>query len=150
MYLTQKTTPVLNAFQNHLTINSNIPPEVPLFAWETTNGWAPMTKAWFMEHCNQVWQLEGQYHIKKGPPNYPLTGLGECKGHTFRIGSTTHLLLLGVEPMIVMVIGRWSSKVFLGYWCNCNEILAMFVRFSMDSLQSVITTMSNFKATLLS
>ena len=52
--------------------------------------------------------------------------------------------------MIVMAIGRWSSKAFLGYWHNCNEILAMFVGFSMDSLQSVITTMSNFKATLLS
>ena len=75
--------------------------------------------------------------------------MGERKGHTFRIGGTTHLLLLGVEPMIVMVIGRWSSKAFLGYWRICNEILAMFVGFSMDSLQSVITTMSNFKATLL-
>lgn len=59
------------------------------------------------------------------------------------------MLLLGVDPNIVMVIGGWTSKAFLEYWRQSDEILAMFVGFAMSSYQSVITTMANFKANLV-
>jgi len=78
----------------------------------------------------------------------PPLDLGERIGHAFWIGGTTHLLLSGVELLVVMAIGCWSSYALLGYWRNCDEILAMFISFSMDSFQSTITTMSNFKAML--
>jgi len=50
--------------------------------------------------------------------------LSSIKGHRFRIGGTTHLLLIGVDPWIVMVQGRWSSHSFLGYWRKCEEIFS--------------------------
>jgi len=32
------------------------------------------------------------------------------RGQSFKIGGTTHLLLLGIDPWIVMVQGRWGSQ----------------------------------------
>ena len=38
------------AFQNHLTINSNVPDNAPLFTFETESGsHASMTRKWFLE-----------------------------------------------------------------------------------------------------
>jgi hypothetical protein len=39
----------------HLDVNANIPSHAPLFSFETANSWAPMTKTWFMDHCNKIW-----------------------------------------------------------------------------------------------
>ncbi|TFK16572.1 hypothetical protein FA15DRAFT_548136, partial [Coprinopsis marcescibilis] len=60
-----------------------------------------LTKAHFLERCNQIW-----------------TGLGYLRitGHSFRIGGTTELLLAGVPPDVVKAMGRWSSDSFLKYW----------------------------------
>ena len=99
---------------------------------------------------SKVYFKVGNYSLFPVNEIWNLEGLGECKGHAFRIGGTMHLLLLGVDPRIVMAIGRWSSKAFLRYWRNCDKILVMFVGFSMDSLQSVIMTMLNFKAMVMS
>ncbi|KAF5381009.1 hypothetical protein D9615_003938 [Tricholomella constricta] len=53
--------------------------------------------------------------------------LGACSferisGHCFRIGGTTHLLLAGVPPDIVKLMGRWSSDAFLRYWRSLEVI----------------------------
>jgi len=129
-------TSAIEALENHLIINAAVPGEAPLFAWESADGsYRPMTREWFMSRCNEIWQIEG---------------LGSLLGHGFRIGGTTHLLLLGVDPTIVMALGRWTSKAFLAYWRQCEQILAMFIGFSLDSRSSVIQIMSNFRATLLS
>jgi len=83
------------AFEHHLVANKNVPRDAPLFAFETADGgWAPMKKDWFTECCNEIFET---------------AGLGSVKGHGLRIGGTTHLLLLGIDPWIVMVQGRWSS-----------------------------------------
>jgi len=58
-----------------------------------------MHRNWFLAHCNEISAF-----------------------HSFHIGSTTHLLLLGVNPFIVMVQGRWTTNSFLDYWQNCREI----------------------------
>ena len=91
-----------------------------------------MRHDWFLARCNKVWAKDG---------------LSSIKGHGFRIGGTTHLLL-GVNPWVVMVQGRWSSQAFLGYWCKCKEIL-LFVSFSFQSHDSILTTMYSFKKRLL-
>lgn len=36
-------------------------------------------------------------------------------GHCFRIGRTTHLLLQGVPPDVIKLMGRWTSDAFLHY-----------------------------------
>src|SRR5882724_2667992 len=119
------------AFEHHISSNTNLPSDAPLFAFETAGGsWSPLKRAWFVDRCNEIWSTKG----------YPTT-----TGHGFRIGGTTHLLLLGVDPWIVMVQGRWSSQAFLGYWRRCEEILPMFIGFSFQSHDSILLSMSSFK-----
>ncbi|KAF8587604.1 hypothetical protein K439DRAFT_1337715, partial [Ramaria rubella] len=74
----------ISALEHHLVVNSNIPHNTPLFAWHTaTDTWEPMTKEWFMNHCNNIFH---EHHLQV------------MDGHSFRIGGTTWLLLLGVNP----------------------------------------------------
>src|SRR5882724_47271 len=122
------------AFKHHLASNTNIPPSAPLFMLETSDGsWAPMKRAWFLGRCNKVWEQEKLISVK---------------GHGFHISSTTHLLLLGIDPGVVMAQGRWSSQLFLLYCRQCEDILALFIRFSFQTHESILTTMSSFKAKL--
>jgi hypothetical protein len=53
-------------------------------------------------------------------------GLPTMQGHTVRIGGATQLLLHGVKPLVVKVMGRWSSDAFQTYWRNIAVILAKF------------------------
>jgi|SRR5882724_9351323 len=118
------------AFKNHMRINSCAPPMAHLFAFESSTGSFPaMCKTWFML-CNEIWHAQD---------------LGPMYGHSFRVGSTTHLLLLGVDPFIVMVQGRLKSSAFLEYWQNCEEIIPTFIGFSLNSKSSVISGMATFK-----
>jgi hypothetical protein len=49
------TNPI-SAFTSHLRHNSNIPDNAPLFAFRMADyNWAPMTKPWFLERCNEIW-----------------------------------------------------------------------------------------------
>ena len=88
-----------------------------------------------MDRCNEIWLEED---------------LASAKGHGFHIGGTTHLLLLGMDPWVVMVQGQWSSQSFLGYWHKCEEILSLFIGFSFQSHESILSTMSSFKTHLTS
>ena len=95
----------LAAFHNHCVLNASVPSNVHLFAFETVDGsWAPVRRSLFMDRCNEVWSNSSISHLT---------------GHSFCIGGTTYLLLLGVNPSIVMVQGRWKSDTFLAYWRNC-------------------------------
>src|SRR5882724_12048258 len=118
------------AFENHIVANGDIPPSTPLFSFETADkSWSPMRHLWFMEQCNEIWLKEG---------------LSSAKGHGFCIGGTTHLLLLGTDPWVVMVQGQWTSQSFLSYWRKC-KILSLFIGFSFQSCESILSTMSSFK-----
>lgn len=46
-----------------------------------------------------------------------------CKATHSGFVGTTHLLLPGVDPFIVMVQGRRSSHASLAYWRRCEEII---------------------------
>ena len=123
------------AILNHRSMNSNVPLATPLFAFEMDTGrFAPMRHTWFLDCCNEIWTDE---HLE------PLNG------HAFRIGGTTHLLLLGVDPLIVMVQGHWRSSTFLEYWQHCEEILPTMIGISLHSQSLIISTMSAFKQSLL-
>ena len=106
------TNPI-TAFKNHMDRNPGIPNNAPLFAFRTADlGWAPMTKLWFMERCNEVWKT---------------AGMESLAGHSFRIGGTTHLLSMGIDPWVVMVIGRWTSTAFVHYWRKIENIIPRFI-----------------------
>src|SRR5882724_5578690 len=118
-----------------MATNTNIPTYAPLFAFKTArNSWSPMKYMWFLDRCNEIWHEEG---------------ISSALGHGFLIGGTTHLLLFGVDPWIMMVQGCWMSQSFLSYWGKCKEILCLLIGFSFQSHNSILTTMSTFKSRLL-
>ena len=123
------------AVRNHLEVNHNLPPTVALFAFENELGkHVPMTWSWFMDQCNEVWALSGKQSMT---------------GHSFCIGGTMHLLLIGVDPFVIMVQGHWKSLAFLKYWRNCKEIIPTMIGLSLDTCSLILTSMSSFKCCLL-
>lgn len=56
-------------------------------------------------------------------------------GHCFRIGGTTHLLLAGIPPDIVKMLGRWASDAFLRYWRHIEIIAPLYVEFLTPIMQ---------------
>jgi len=120
----------INAFEHHLTSNPLVLDGAPLFSWQTANGgWCPMKKGWFMDRCRGIWEKES---------------LDLLDGHSFRIGGTTHHLMSGVDPWVVMVISQWSLDTFLTYWCKVEEILPNFISKAYDSVESLTSHMSQF------
>ncbi|KAJ7893702.1 hypothetical protein B0H14DRAFT_2334758, partial [Mycena olivaceomarginata] len=93
-----------------------------LFAYATRTGWAHLTRSDFLGRCNEIWLA---------------AGMGALNGHGFRIGGTTHLLLHGVDPWIVMKQGRLTSAAFLLYWHNVEEILPLFIGDSLDTFTTL-------------
>jgi hypothetical protein len=50
----------LKAFDNHLLVNTTVPANVQLFAFQAPDGsWAPMTKTWLMKRSTQIWDAAG-------------------------------------------------------------------------------------------
>ncbi|KAG1718865.1 hypothetical protein EDD22DRAFT_941011 [Suillus occidentalis] len=121
----------LTALLLHLSASSTIPAHAPLFAFETSDtSWSPMTKPWFLKHCNNVW-------VTAGHPHMP--------GHAFRIGGATELLLEGVPPDIVAMQGRWKSRAFLDYWCKIESILPLFISTAITSPTALLHLQSVMK-----
>ncbi|KAF8573067.1 hypothetical protein K439DRAFT_1376608, partial [Ramaria rubella] len=105
-----------------------------LFAWHTAaDGWELMTKEWFMNRCNDIFRDHGLQIMDR---------------HSFCIGGTTWLLLLGVDPWIIKVIGRWSSAAFLTYWCKIECILPNFISDAYQAVQTLSSCMSRFVSSL--
>ncbi|THH17690.1 hypothetical protein EUX98_g9078 [Antrodiella citrinella] len=127
-------TSAITALRHHQNANHAVPSSAPLFAFETADqqGWAPMTKPWFLDRCNEVWND---------------AGLELLTGHCFRIGGATELLLRGTHPDIVATQGGWKSRAFLEYWRKIESILPLFISQSFDKsrLQLVQTSMDAFK-----
>src|SRR5882724_4562343 len=89
-------------FRNHWLINNHVPPHAHLFTFETeASSFSSIKKTWILLRCNEIWSA---------------CGLQALDGHSFHIGGTTHLLLMGVDPFIVMVQGQWKPTAFLKYW----------------------------------
>lgn len=115
----------LDALKNHLKINVAVPSHAPYFAYETSSGFAPLTRDWFMARCEAVWHA---------------AGLPLLQGHAFRIGGATELLLRGVHPDVVAVQGQWKSKSFLEYWRKIEGILSLFISHSFHGARAALTT----------
>ncbi|KIY52607.1 DNA breaking-rejoining enzyme, partial [Fistulina hepatica ATCC 64428] len=100
------------ALEHHLLCaNLNLPPHAPLFAFKDTSdaqGFTPLTKTAFLDRCNEIWTAAGHTALN---------------GHSFRIGGTVELLLMGLDPRTVALTGGWSSLAFLLYWHQLDEII---------------------------
>jgi len=122
------------AFKNHLRINGHVPLAAHIFTFETDSGsFDPMHMKWFLD--NEIWSS---------------VLLSPLSSHSFRSSGTTHLLLLGMDPFIVMAQGHWKLTAFLEYWCLCEEIIPTFIGFYLQSQVSLLSTMGLFKKQLVS
>ena len=109
-----------------------MPPDAPFFTFETSEGWAPLTKDWFMGRCNEVWKA---------------AGFEELMQHGFRIGDATDLLLRGTPLDIIMVQDRWvSAHSFVLYWRKIEDILPLFLSctFVIDHMTQLTSSMKDF------
>lgn len=112
------STDPINALVTHQNMNKEIPLDAPLFSYRTNSGWLPLTKPTFISGCNDIWS-------QNSFPAMP--------GHAFRIRGTTELLLQGVNPDIIAVQGRWTSRAFLDYWRCIETILPLFISSLVDT-----------------
>lgn len=135
--LTENSDPTnpVTALVNHREMNRAVPSHAPMFAFESTGtseGWAPMTRDWFLGRCNEIWSV---------------AGLENLTGHCFRIGGATELLLRGTHPDIVATQGGWKSKAFLEYWRKIEQILPLFISdtFRQSRVQLLSNTMDDFR-----
>lgn len=112
----------LPILESHLRINRPSPVD-PLFSFREDQSCRRLilSKKAFLQRCNQVWQAHG----------FP-----QIKGHSFRIGGTSELLLAGVHPDVVRKMGRWSSDHFLRYWRGNQGINEKHVVNVLSSMRS--------------
>jgi hypothetical protein len=108
------TCPV-DALFHHLSDN-RIEDGVPLFTYTSSK---PGTVGQRLAMSKKAWRKRLDELLTEA-------GLPTMQGHTVRIGGATQLLLDGVEPLVVKVMGRWSSDAFQTYWRNVGAILAKF------------------------
>jgi hypothetical protein len=95
--------------KHHLNVTKDAPANYHLFLYQDDDGdWCPMVKKAFIARCNGIWTL---------------LGMLEVYGHSFRIGGSKELLLGGVPPHVVAMVGCWKSMTFLTYWHNVSEII---------------------------
>ncbi|KAJ7677321.1 hypothetical protein B0H17DRAFT_945074, partial [Mycena rosella] len=105
---------LIKAIENHLFVNS-IPDNLPLFSHRNRAGrLICLTRKKFMLCCNVIWAALG----------YPVS-----MGHNFRISSTTELLLAGVSPAVIQVMGCWKSDAFLVYWCRLDLLAPLHTKY---------------------
>ena len=96
---------LISLLKNHIHISS-IPRDGLLFSFRESDNLIVLDKAFFLRHCNDVWQLLGH-------PRFT--------GHSFCIGGTTKLLI-GIPPDVVRVTSCWSSESFLRYWRSLEDL----------------------------
>lgn len=65
--------------------------------------------------------------LRRISPILKQNNLPRITGHCFRIGDTTNLLLQGIPPDVVKLLGRWTSDSFLRYWRSLELIAPMWL-----------------------
>lgn len=83
-----------------------------------------------MRRCDDIWKK---------------SGMSSIKGHAFRMGGATELLLWGIHPDIVQVQGYWKSQAFLEYWRKTETVLPLFITNSFRTSRATRLTHSDSK-----
>lgn len=106
-----RTDPIA-ALEKHMRINK-LSSHHPIASYRDAQGKVKaLTKQRFLRRCNSIWK---RYKIRR------------ITGHSFRIGGTTHYLLVGVNPEVVKTFGRWSSNAFLRYWRSLDALASRHI-----------------------
>lgn len=116
----------LAALDNQLSVNRP-GADSHLFGYTEGGAFLPLTKRKFLAVCNAVWS----------PHGFP-----SISGHCFRIGGTTEMLLRGVPPHLVQMLGRWRSDAFLRYWRTLENIAPAHVELLGDRRPSLPTSLA--------
>jgi hypothetical protein len=103
----------VGALLAHIECN-NVLQDEPLFSYWSSQGHMVLTKRIFLNQCNEIWSS---------------CGLSVVSGHSFRIRGTTELLVSGVHPDVVRMMGRWSSDSFLKYWRSLDRVAPRHAEF---------------------
>lgn len=53
----------VSAFEHHLHLSRSLPLDAPLFAYQTTAGWAYLTREHFMSRCREIWRSAGSFSV---------------------------------------------------------------------------------------
>lgn len=116
-----RTDPI-TALENHIRINK-LSSHHPIASFRDAQGVRKaLTKQRFLRRCNSIWR---RYKIRR------------ITGHSFRIGGTTHYLLVGVNPEVVKTFGRWSSNAFLRYWRSLDALASRHIEMLKDKYEFV-------------
>lgn len=102
----------VSLLKNHIRV-SGVAADSYIFSYTSVIGPSFLSKDVFLRRCNAIWASLG----------YPHT-----TGHSFRIGGTTELLIAGIPPDVVKVMGRWSSDSFLRYWRSLDVLAPQYIR----------------------
>lgn len=124
------------ALRNHLRVNSDLPSSAPFFSYADNsdeNGFLNLTRVGVMARANAIWVS---------------TGLPSMKGHGFRIGGATHLLLTGTPPQVVEAQGRWTSRAFMDYWREVQIVIPVFIsqHNTSDAFVRLSSSMDSYSA----
>ena len=120
--------PVMALLTHQNVVNKECPPDMSFFAYRSSSGtWTHMVKKVFLDFCGSIWKAAGLKHVF---------------GHSFWIGGTVELLLVGVNPDVVAATGGWTSLAFLLYWCRMEEIIPLstsraYKKAHLDELMSL-------------
>ena len=94
-FIAAQTEPLnpVSALNSHIDRSPELPRTAHLFAFTHPKSGETkvLTREHFLAKCNAIWAREGFYKIT---------------GHAFRIGGTSGLLIAGVPPEIVKVMGQ--------------------------------------------
>ncbi|KAJ7334765.1 hypothetical protein DFH08DRAFT_965516 [Mycena albidolilacea] len=113
----------LKAFNNHHLVNAVVLADALLFAFQALDGtWPPLTKTWFMKRCMQIWDAASILH---------------AFGHSFRIGSSTELLLAGIEHIVPMHVGKAYDKAKLNEVAKAFEAFRVAHNIIMPSIEDL-------------
>ena len=80
--------------------------------------WSHMFCDTFLSFVTKIWHSLSVDHVS---------------GHSFHIGGTMILLLVGVPPEVVAATGGWTSSTFLLYWRRMEEIIPLSISNAYNS-----------------
>lgn len=102
----------IKALAWHLRFSPGLPDSAPLFAYASphSSSFTPLTRMGMLKCCKQIWKA---------------AELGDCGGHSFRIGGTTELLKRGVSHDAVKIQCHWTSDAWVLYIQHHPNILEL-------------------------
>ncbi|KAF5378464.1 hypothetical protein D9615_007028 [Tricholomella constricta] len=118
-----------------ITRQDHLDPIACLELHQLVNGGHNLPLASYRSSSGSMLSLTRRKSLRRVNEVLTAEGFQPISGHCFRIGGTTHLLLAGVPPDVVRLMGRWSSDSFLRYWCSLDLIAPLHAELLKSKLR---------------